>query len=69
MLFRSAKKRALMGEAWAGWEAQTSYWPRLGQMVRVGWLWWAVGLALWLAATFGHIHAGGIPAGVWLWVG
>lgn len=66
---QDAKKRALMGDAWAGWEAQTSYWPRLGQMVRIGWLWWAAGGALWLAATFAHIHAGGIPAGIWVWVG
>ena len=66
---QDAKKRALMGDAWAGWEAQTSYWPRLGQMVRIGWLWWAAGGALWLAATFAHIDAGGIPAGIWVWVG
>ncbi len=63
------KKRALLGEAWAGWEARTSYWPQVGALFSVGWLWWAVGLALWLAATFAHVHAGRIPAGIWLWVG
>jgi uncharacterized membrane protein len=63
------KKRTLLGEAWAGWEARTSYWPRVGALLSVGWLWWVIGLALWLGATFAHVHAGGIPAGIWIWVG
>ena len=25
------------------------------------------GIALWLAATYGHIHANGMPAGIWRW--
>lgn len=63
------KKERLMGEAWAGWEARTSYWPRVGQLFSVGWLWWLIGAALWLAFTFGHIHVGGWAAGIWRWVG
>lgn len=63
------KKRALLGEAWADWEARTSYWPQVGALLSVGWLWWVIGLALWLGATFAHVHAGGIQAGIWLWVG
>ena len=63
------KKRALLGDAWAAWEQRTHYWPRPGALLRVGWTWWTLGLALWLAATFAHIHAGGIPAGLWRWLG
>ncbi|HCJ44889.1 MAG TPA: MFS transporter, partial [Erythrobacter sp.] len=25
------------------------------------------GIVIWLAATYGHIHANGIAAGVWRW--
>ena len=65
---QDCKKRALMGDAWAKWEARTSYWPRWGALFRVGIVWWLVGLVLWLAFTYAHIHAGGIPAGIWRWV-
>jgi len=67
--FQDRKKEHLMGEAWAVWEARTSYWPRLGLLFSVGWLWWLIGTALWLAFTYGHIHAGGWAAGIWRWVG
>lgn len=63
------KKRTLMGEAWKGWEAKTSYWPRWTALPRAGWLLWLIALALWLLATWSHIHAAGIPAGVWRWIG
>lgn len=62
------KKEGLMGEAWAGWEAQTSYWPRFGKLVRAGPVAWIGGVIIWLAATYGHIHANGMPAGIWRWV-
>ncbi len=61
------KKEALLGEAWAGWEAKTSYWPRWQHLFTAGWLLWAVTLALWLVATWSHIHAAGVPAGIWRW--
>ncbi|MCA0910055.1 NnrU family protein [Qipengyuania gaetbuli] len=61
------KKEVLMGDAWAGWEAQTSYWPRVSGFAKAGGAAWAGGVAIWLAATYGHIHAIGIPAGVWRW--
>ncbi|MEZ5680859.1 MAG: NnrU family protein [Erythrobacter sp.] len=63
------KKELLMGEAWAGWEAQTSYWPRLGAFMQAGSIAWIGGIVIWLAATYGHIHANGIPAGIWRWIG
>ena len=62
------KKEALMGEAWAGWEAQTSDWPRPGGLLRAGAVAWLGGIAIWLGATYGHIHANGWDAGIWRWV-
>ena len=62
------KKELLMGEAWAGWEAKTSYWPRFGALPTAGALVWIGGIAIWLGATYGHIHANGMPAGIWRWV-
>ncbi len=63
------KKAALMGEAWTGWQARTSYWPKPGGLAKAGVVPWLGGAALWLAATYGHIHANGMAAGVWRWVG
>ena len=63
------KKEVLMGEAWGQWEAKTSYWPRWSKLLGVGAIWWIAGTVLWLGFTYGHIHAGGIPAGIWRWVG
>ena len=62
------KKQASMGEAWEGWEARTTYWPRPLRLARAGLAPWLGGLAIWLAATYGHIHANGVPAGIWRWV-
>ena len=62
------KKEGQMGAAWAEWEAKTSYWPRLERMFSVGWRWWAIGAALWLGFTYGHIHAGEWAAGLWRWI-
>lgn len=61
------KKEVLMGEAWAHWEAKTSYWPRFGGLLKAGALAWIGGVVIWLAATYGHIHANGVPAGIWRW--
>lgn len=63
------KKAALMGMAWTQWESRTSFWPRWSRLASVGLPLWLVALVLWLAATYGHIHAAGVPAGIWRWVG
>ena len=34
------KKAALMGEAWTGWEARTSYWPRWSKLLGAGAVLW-----------------------------
>lgn len=62
------KKAALMGEAWIEWSGRTSYWPRWGKIFSAGAIYWAIGFAIWLAASWAHIPAGGIPAGIWRWL-
>jgi uncharacterized membrane protein len=65
---QDAKKERLMGEAWAEWEAKTSYVPRLPGFVSAGALAWGLGIVLFLGLSWLHIRAGGIPAGIWRWV-
>ncbi|WP_375289249.1 NnrU family protein [Qipengyuania sp.] len=62
------KKRVLMGDAWAKWQARTNYWPRWGKLPGAGLVLWALAIVLWLVLTYGHIQAAGIPAGIWRWV-
>lgn len=58
------KKELLMGDAWRQWEANTSYWPRLGRIFSVGIVPWIGGIAIWLGATWWHT----MDAGVWRWI-
>lgn len=62
------KKEVLMGEAWAKWEHRTSYWPRPGGFAKAGAVAWIGGVLLWLAASWAHIPAIGMAAGVWRWL-
>lgn len=62
------KKEVLMGAAWQGWEARTSYWPRLGALGKAGLVPWIGGIALWLGASWAHGWLIAIPAGVWRWL-
>ncbi len=62
------KKAVLMGAAWQGWEAKTSYWPKLGVLGKAGALPWLGGIVLWLAATWAHNPLIGMAVGVWRWV-
>lgn len=62
------KKAELLGAAWESWSAQTSYWPRLSGLGRISPLLWGIGAVVWLGATFGHVHANHVLAGVWRWV-
>ncbi|MEO0589204.1 MAG: NnrU family protein [Pseudomonadota bacterium] len=63
------KKRELMGEAWEQWESRTSYWPRLAGFASAGTVPWALGLALFAGLSWLHWPLGGIPAGIWRWIG
>ena len=62
------KKQALMGAAWAEWEARTSYWPRWGRLLDAGAALLIAATATWLLVTWLHLRAGGVPAGLWKWV-
>ena len=62
------KKAALMGEAWTGWKARTSYWPRWGKLFGAGVVLWLVAVTFWLALTWAHLPTAGVSAGVWRWV-
>ena len=64
---QDGKKQVLMGAAWQGWEAQTSYWPKFGALAKAGAVPWLGGIALWLAASWAHGWLAAIPAGVWRW--
>lgn len=63
------KKEALMGAAWAEWEAKTSYWPRFAALPRAGLALWFIATAVWLGATWAHAPLAGMPAGIWRWLG
>lgn len=63
------KKQAQMGAAWQAWESRTSYWPHVGALPKAGVVPWLGGLVLWLAASWAHIPAIGINAGLWRWLG
>jgi len=63
------KKQRLLGDKWRAWQAQTSYWPRLDRLGAPGAGLWLLAVVLWLAVTWAHMPAGGIPAGLWRWIG
>lgn len=68
------KKEKLQPQSWPQWEAKTSYWPFAaiaGGRARLGGFRphdWAGGIVIWLAATWAHIPAAHIAAGIWRWV-
>lgn len=63
------KKETQMGESWQAWEAHTSYWPRWGKLLSVGWKLWAAAIALWLLLSWLHLLLAGIAAGAFRWLG
>jgi uncharacterized membrane protein len=65
---QDAKKAKLLGAAWASWTQQTNYWPRLGALGKISPITWGIGLVVWLGATYGHVHANHVLAGVWRWI-
>ena len=74
---QDAKKARLMGDAWRGWAARTSFVPYAGQFAgKASWC-EAVprphallgGIVLWIVATRAHGALGYMVAGMWRWVG
>jgi uncharacterized membrane protein len=74
---QDGKKLRLLGPAWQGWEAKTSFWP-FGAQLSGRSPWRATvphvailggGIAIWLIATGAHQWAGGPVAGPWRWLG
>jgi len=63
------KKLKLLGERWAYWESETSYWPRFEFLPAAGLRLWLIAIAAWLAITWAHLLLAGIPAGIWRWTG
>lgn len=70
------KKAVLMGAAWQGWAARTSFWPFAAQLSgKAGWrtAWPGLtlvlaGVVLWLIATYVHPMLGAPIAGIWRWL-
>jgi uncharacterized membrane protein len=62
------KKAKLLGSAWQRWSAQTSYWPRLSKLPKIGVRLWLAGLVLWLVATWAHNFFGAYGAGIYRWL-
>jgi hypothetical protein len=69
------------GRAVAGWEKGRTAGRRMGKLERadillaacigtgrISPMLWGVGIVVWLGATFGHVHANHVLAGVWRWV-
>jgi uncharacterized membrane protein len=74
---QDAKKARLMGDAWRGWAARTSFVP-FARQIGGATPWGDTiprphalfgGIVLWLAATWAHGALGYMVAGIWRWIG
>jgi uncharacterized membrane protein len=65
---QEAKKVAALGDGWRSWQAQTSYWPRLSQLSKIGARLWLAGIAIWLVATWAHSYFDAPAAGIYRWL-
>lgn len=62
------KKEASLGDAWAKWERQTSFLPRLSQLAKVEPRFLLIGVVFWLGATWAHNLFGNYGAGIYRWL-
>jgi uncharacterized membrane protein len=62
------KKEASLGDAWAKWERQTSFLPRLSQLAKVEPRFLLIGVIFWLGATWAHNLFGNYGAGIYRWL-
>ena len=74
---QDAKKARLMGDAWRGWAARTSFVP-FARQIGGATPWGDTiprphalfgGIILWLVATWAHGALGYMVAGIWRWIG
>lgn len=63
------KKERLMGEVWRDWRSKTSFMPYGRGLKSADGFALVFGTLLWLAATWAHGALGGMPAGVWAFLG
>lgn len=67
--FQDRKKLQLLGERWADWENETTFWPHFEFLLVAGVRLWLIAIAAWLAITWAHWPLAGVPAGIWRWAG
>jgi len=65
---QDVKKQKLLGDAWQGWEAKTSYWPRPAGLAAISPVLWIVAILGWLAMTWAHKPLAYVTAGIWRWL-
>ncbi len=62
------KKANMMGVEWEMWLRRTSFFPRLSGFVRIPIVYWIIGIAIWVAATWAHSYFAVPPAGLFRWL-
>ncbi|MGL5839710.1 MAG: NnrU family protein [Sphingorhabdus sp.] len=62
------RKEAALGDAWAKWERQTSFLPRLTQLIKIEPRNLLIGVVFWLVATWAHNLFGNYGAGIYRWL-
>jgi uncharacterized membrane protein len=62
------RKEASLGDAWAKWERQTSFLPRLTQLAKVEPRILLIGVLFWFVATWAHNLFGSYDAGIYRWL-
>ena len=66
---QDAKKERLLGEVWRDWRSKTSFIPYGRGFKSADGFALLFGTILWLAASWAHGALGGMPAGVWAFLG
>ncbi len=64
---QESKKAGLMGVEWEMWLRRTSFFPRLTGFARIPLLNWAIGIIVWLIATWAHGYFAVPAAGLFRW--
>jgi hypothetical protein len=65
---QDGKKAAALGPRLGGMERADLVLAAAGRLAKITPLQWAIGTVLWLGATYGHIHANHVLAGIWRWL-